>query len=90
MAWKAFRIGDHPLRLGMERCSGVTLSASSCTKGKLILLQAKLKMLVFLFSLTMVTVLLWLRLDWGVTHWAYHAYFSHFWPGVYIALAGPP
>ena len=48
-----------------------------------------LKMLVFLMSLTMVTVLLWLRLDWGVTHWAYHAYFSHFWPGVYISLSGP-
>ena len=48
-----------------------------------------LKVLVFLFSLAMVTVLLWLRLDWGVTHWAYHAYFSHFWPGVYISLAGP-
>ena len=47
-----------------------------------------LKVLVFLFSLAMVTVLLWLRLDWGVTHWAYHAYFSHFWSGVYICFAG--
>ena len=46
------------------------------------------KLALFLSSLTMVTVLAWLRIDWGITHWAYHAHFSNFWPGVYFALAG--
>ena len=46
------------------------------------------KLALFLSSLAMVTVLAWLRIDWGITHWAYHAHFSNFWPGVYFALAG--
>ena len=29
-----------------------------------------------------------LRIDWGVTHWVYHAYFTMFWTGVYFLLAG--
>ena len=47
-----------------------------------------LKVFSLIFSLTIVIVLMWLRIDWGVTNWAHHAYFSHFWSGVYIIFTG--
>ena len=47
-----------------------------------------LKLVVLVFSLTLVIVLAWLRIDWGITNWAHHAYFSHFWSGVYIIFSG--
>lgn len=47
-----------------------------------------IKLVLFLLSLAMMIVLLWLRIDWSITNWAHHAFFSHFWAGVYICFAG--
>ena len=46
------------------------------------------KLLLFLVSLAMMVILLWLRIDWSITNWAHHAYFSNFWTGIYISFAG--
>ena len=47
-----------------------------------------LKLMSLVCALALLTVLTWLRLDWGVvTDWVHHATFTHFWSGVYILLA---
>ena len=46
------------------------------------------KLLLFFVSLAMMVILLWLRIDWSITNWAHHAYFSNFWTGIYISFAG--
>ena len=46
------------------------------------------KLLLFFMAKAMMIILLWLRIDWSITNWAHHAYFSHFWSGVYICFAG--
>ena len=46
------------------------------------------KLLLFFISLAMMVILLWLRIDWSITNWAHHAYFSNFWTGIYISFAG--
>ena len=46
------------------------------------------KLLLFFISLAMMVILLWLRIDWSITNWAHHAYFSNFWTGIYINFAG--
>ena len=51
------------------------------------------KLLLFLISLAMIVILLWLRIDWGtsITNWVYwsnHIFFKNFSTGLYISFAG--
>ncbi|XP_023338183.1 tetraspanin-2A [Eurytemora carolleeae] len=47
-----------------------------------------LRVFQLLYNVIVIVVLIWLRLDWGITNWVYTAQFTNFWSGIYIFFAG--